>query len=332
MREIGLYVHIPFCKQKCYYCDFCSYANKLELQEKYIEAVIQEINNIKNPDEYKINTIYIGGGTPSIINPELIKNLLGSIKNKFLISEIAEITIEVNPGTVDREKFKMYKESGINRVSIGLQSSNDFLLKEIGRIHNYKDFEDAYNMAVEVGFSNINVDLMIGLPNQIVDDVEQTLISVIKKNPKHVSVYSLIVEPGTVMEKLINEGKLQLPSEENERNMYWRVKNLLEQNGYMQYEISNFSKEGYESKHNMNCWNQSEYMGLGAAAHSYLNATRYSNIEKIEDYIHNAYQGEFEKNIIIHEKQTISDMMKEYMIIGLRKLSRREYRKIYRKI
>lgn len=332
MREIGLYVHIPFCKQKCYYCDFCSYANKLELQEKYIEAVIQEINNIKNPDEYKINTIYIGGGTPSIINPELIKNLLGSIKNKFLISEIAEITIEVNPGTVDREKFKMYKESGINRVSIGLQSSNDFLLKEIGRIHNYKDFEDAYNMAVEVGFSNINVDLMIGLPNQMVDDVEQTLISVIKKNPKHVSVYSLIVEPGTVMEKLINEGKLQLPSEENERNMYWRVKNLLEQNGYMQYEISNFSKEGYESKHNMNCWNQSEYMGLGAAAHSYLNATRYSNIEKIEDYIHNAYQGEFEKNIIIHEKQTISDMMKEYIIIGLRKLSRREYRKIYKKI
>lgn len=332
MREIGLYVHIPFCKQKCYYCDFCSYANKLELQEKYIEAVIQEINNIKNPDEYKINTIYIGGGTPSIINPELIKNLLGSIKNKFLISEIAEITIEVNPGTVDREKFKMYKESGINRVSIGLQSSNDFLLKEIGRIHNYKDFEDAYNMAVEVGFSNINVDLMIGLPNQTVDDVEQTLISIIKKNPKHISVYSLIVEPGTVMEKLINEGKLQLPSEENERNMYWRVKNVLEQNGYMQYEISNFSKEGYESKHNMDCWNQSEYIGLGAAAHSYLNATRYSNIEKIEDFIHNAYQGEFEKNIIIHEKQTISDMMKEYMIIGLRKLSRREYRKIYKKI
>ena len=321
MKEIGLYIHIPFCKQKCYYCDFCSYAGKLELQSKYIDSVLGEIDSINNKDEYKVNTIYIGGGTPSIIDAVQIQKVIKKIKNSFNISNSPEITIEVNPGTVDKEKIKKYKEAGINRVSIGLQSTNDRLLEKIGRIHNFGDFEKVYNVVTEGGFTNINVDLMIGLPNQTIEDVDDTLSKIIKKNPTHISVYSLIVEPGTVMESLVNSGKYTLPDEDVERKMYWLVKEILEQNGYIQYEISNFAKKGYESKHNMDCWNQKEYIGIGAAAHSYMEATRYSNTISIEEYINNIENGELQKNVCVHEKQAKMDMMKEYMIIGLRKIS-----------
>lgn len=320
MKEIGLYIHIPFCKQKCYYCDFCSYANKHELQEKYIEAVIKELNSITKKEVYVIKTIYIGGGTPSIINPNLIQKLVHRIYSLFHISKDAEITIEVNPGTVDENKISIYKECGINRISMGLQSSNDKLLKEIGRIHSYQDFEKAYDIIKKYQLNNVNIDLMIGLPNQTIKDVENTIKKIIEKNPCHISVYSLIIEPGTIMEKLISSKKLILPNEETERLMYWGVKKILEENGYNQYEISNFSKKGFESKHNLDCWNQKEYIGLGAAAHSYLNYTRYSNICEVEEYIKNIESNNFEKNIIIHEQQEKKDAMKEFMIIGLRKI------------
>mgnify|MGYP002620935081 CR=1 FL=1 len=319
MKSIGLYIHIPFCKQKCFYCDFCSYANKLELQDRYVNSVINELKNID--EDYLINTIYIGGGTPSIIEPGLIGKILEAVNSKFQISEDVEITIEVNPGTISLEKANMYKSFGINRVSMGLQSANDELLKIIGRIHNYNDFENAYSILEQAHFDNINVDLMIGLPNQTMLDTESTLQKIILKNPKHISVYSLIVEPGTVMEKLIDEKKLTLPDEDVERAMYWTVKNILESNGFYQYEISNFAKKGFESRHNMDCWNQKEYIGLGAAAHSYLNAIRYSNISSVEKYIANIENNNFESNKIIHETQNNEDMMKEYMIIGLRKIS-----------
>ena len=321
MKKIGIYIHIPFCMQKCYYCDFCSYAGKLEMQNKYINSLLKEIDEIKNKNEYQINTIYIGGGTPSVIDAELIQKLIKKINSSFNISNSAEVTIEVNPGTVNEEKIKKYKESGINRISIGLQSAKDELLKVIGRIHNYNDFENAYNIIAESGFSNINVDVMIGLPSQTIEDVEDTINKIIGKNPTHISVYSLIVEPGTIMESMINSGKYKLPDEDVERKMYWLVKHVLEQNGYIQYEISNFAKEGFKSKHNSDCWDQKEYIGLGAAAHSYINATRYSNTSNLEEYIENIEKNQFLKNIQIHEKQDKVDMMKEYMIIGLRKIS-----------
>lgn len=320
MQELGLYVHIPFCKQKCYYCDFCSYPDKLSLQNQYINSIMKEIENIENKDNYMIKTIYIGGGTPSIINPYLIQKLLNKIRVEFCVLDESEITIEVNHGTITEEKLNIYKESGINRLSIGLQSTNDNLLKEIGRIHNYKDFENTFELARKIGFSNINVDLMIGLPNQCLDDVIQSLEKLIEKNPEHISVYSLIVEEGTPIDRLISLGKLNLPDEDLERSMYKSVKEILEQNGYNQYEISNFAKKSYESKHNMDCWNQNEYIGLGAAAHSYLNSTRYSNTNNIEEYIKNIEMGNYKKNITIHENQTKEDMMREYMIIGLRKI------------
>ena len=318
MEELGIYIHIPFCKQKCFYCDFCSFANKNEMQGKYVETVINEIKNITHKEKYTVTTIYLGGGTPSILNPDYIKNILQEIKSSFEILDDAEITIEINPGTVNEEKLKKYKEYGINRLSIGLQSANDKILKKIGRIHDYKQFEETFFYARKCGFKNINVDLMIGLPTQAIEDVKQTLEKIIQKNPEHISVYSLIIEEGTIIEKLINENKLQLPDEETERIMYWTVVNELKENGYNQYEISNFSKKTYESKHNTNCWKQKQYIGLGTSAHSYLNKKRYSNTNNIEEYIKNIQENNISKNITIHEEQTEESTMNEYMLLGLR--------------
>ena len=327
-KELGIYIHIPFCKQKCYYCDFVSFSNKEEYIEKYVETVKREIDSY-DLLKYNITTIYIGGGTPSRIPSEKIQEILEKVKEKISKNqtkwENIEITIELNPGTVDEEKIKKYKEIGINRLSIGLQSTNNKLLKEIGRIHTFEDFKNTYNTVKKVGFENINIDLMIGLPNQTISDVKESLNEIIKLNPTHVSVYSLIVEENTKMEQLINNKELQLPDEELERQMYWYVKNTLELNGYNHYEISNFAKKGKESKHNLNCWEQKEYIGLGLAAYSYLNGVRYGNTSNIEEYINvqdffNRSELEESGIRIVDEVQTLEDKRKEYMLLGLRKI------------
>lgn len=317
MKEIGIYIHIPFCIKKCEYCDFVSYCNKEKYVPQYINALKKEIKNNINK-EYKITTIYIGGGTPSSIEEKYIADIIETIKlnmNDENLKEFknVEVTIEVNPGTVTEKKLETYKEIGINRLSIGLQETHDELLKSIGRIHTYEEFLKTYNLARKIGFNNINVDLMIALPNQTIQDIKENLEKIIKLNPEHISVYSLILEEGTPFYNKYNENKIRLPDEELERNMYWYVKNTLENNGYIHYEISNFSKKGFESKHNMNCWNQEEYLGFGVAAHSYNNKIRYSNTNSIEEYIKGS-------NKIIHEKQTLEDMQKEYMLLGLRKI------------
>ena len=316
-KEIGIYVHIPFCKQKCYYCDFVSYCTKDNLIEDYVKAVEKEIElkNIKST----ITTIYIGGGTPSYIDSNYIKEIVNKIFEKN-VSKEAEITIEVNPGTVTFEKLKDYKDCGINRLSIGLQSTQDELLKKIGRIHNFEEFLNTYKMAKKIGFKNINIDLMIGLPGQRISDLKDSLEKVVKLKPKHISVYSLIVEEGTPISEKIQKGELKLLDEETERNMYWYVKNTLELNGYIHYEISNFAKKGYYSKHNMNCWEQKEYLGIGSAAHSYRDITRYSNTTNVEEYIKNVKQNKLERNRIIHEIQKEDDTKKEFMLLGLRKI------------
>ena len=319
--ELGIYVHIPFCVKKCDYCDFISYSDKFNLQEEYVKKLIEEIED--NRDLLKqnnITTIYIGGGTPSSINPELVKSILDRIYEEANIKNKDEIetTIEVNPGTVTKNNLQMYKNCGINRLSIGLQSTNNNILKLIGRIHNYEQFFNTYNWAIEAGFNNINVDLMLGLPNQTINDLKQSLERIVnlKPIPNHISVYSLIVEEGTKIEKKINSGKLILPEEKEERNQYRYTKNYLELNGYKHYEISNFARKGFESKHNMNCWEQKQYVGFGLAAHSYINGCRYSNTNNLEEYL--SYKSKDIK--IIHEKQSIEDMKKEYMLLGLRKL------------
>ena len=350
-RELGIYIHIPFCQYKCDYCDFISFSNKQDFIENYVEAVKKEIYNYFKDktflETYTVTTIYIGGGTPSYIDSkyicEIMEVLEKNLKQNKVKIEDMEITIEVNPGTVNKEKLEQYKKAKINRLSIGLQSTNNKILKEIGRIHTYEQFLETYQMAKQVGFDNINVDLMIGLPNQTIEDIKTSLNEVIQLNPTHISVYSLIVEEGTVIAKKIQNHQLQEMDEELERNMYWYVKNTLELNGYTHYEISNFAKEGKESKHNMNCWRQKEYIGIGLAAHSYLNYVRYTNTSEMEQYITrmNHLNGQIVNNILelsnhkettsleeneknietayeIEELQDVEDRKKEYMLLGLR--------------
>lgn len=328
-KQIGLYIHIPFCKQKCSYCDFCSYANKESFIKRYIQCVLKEIIEVGNnnkidfengkDDLFSVKTIYIGGGTPSLIESKYIVQIMEEIKSNFELDENAEITIEVNPGTVTLEKLEDYNKVGINRLSIGLQSTHEHLLKEIGRIHTYLDFLDTFRFTREAGFENINVDLMIGLPNQTLAEVQDSIEEIVSMEPEHISVYSLILEEGTPLFKKVEEG-LELPDEELERKMYWNVKRILEANGYNHYEISNFAKQGYESKHNLDCWNQKEYIGFGIAAHSYTNGIRYSNIENLEQYIKNYEEDKTEENLVFHEKQDMEAMQKEYMLLGLRKI------------
>ena len=316
----GVYIHIPFCKQKCIYCDFTSFAGKKEIQERYVQAVIKEIKNWKAKNEFtQIDTIYIGGGTPSVIESKYIVNILETLKSK--ITPNCEITIEVNPGTATAQKLEDYKKAGINRLSIGLQSTHNNLLKLLGRIHNFEDFLSTYKLAREIGFQNINVDLMIGLPMQTVQDIKESLEKIISLNLEHISVYSLIIEENTEMEKLINRGILKLPDENLEREMYWFAKEFLQEHKYNHYEISNFAKKGFESKHNMNCWNQKQYVGFGIAAHSYVDDKRFSNIIDINKYIKNIEGNEYQKNIVIHEKQDKIDKEKEFMLLGLRKIN-----------
>lgn len=335
-KPLGIYIHIPFCKSKCFYCDFISFKNIEEKAKEYIECVIKEIENknwIEINSKYKVTTIYIGGGTPSYIDSSYINDVLKVLKERIKVHSNVfeeklddtnindiEITIEVNPGTVNETKLAQYRKMGINRLSIGLQSANDILLKQIGRIHTYKQFLETYQTAKKVGFDNINVDLMLGLPNQTIEDIKQSIDNVVKLDPNHISVYSLILEEGTKLYDMVEKEEIQLLDEDLERRMYWYVKDKLELSGYNHYEISNFSKKGKESKHNWNCWNQEEYLGVGLAAHSYFQEKRFSNIEEIDKYIENVENNKINENVIIHEEQSIEDKKREYMLLGLRKI------------
>ncbi|MCI8640705.1 MAG: radical SAM family heme chaperone HemW [Clostridia bacterium] len=319
--ELGIYVHIPFCIKKCSYCDFISYPNEYEKQEVYINKVINEIEENKQLlQSNEITTVYFGGGTPSSIKPELIEKVVKKIFEcgKIEKSKEIEITIEVNPGTVNKDNLQVYKNCGINRLSIGLQSGKDEILKKIGRIHKYEQFLNTYNWAIESGFENINVDLMLGLPKQTILDLRDSLekVTSLRPKPTHISVYSLIIEEGTELEKKISKGQIFLPDEDEERNQYHYAKNFLELKGYKHYEISNFAKRGFESKHNLNCWEQMQYIGFGLAAHSYINGIRYSNTCNLNEYL--SKQSKTIKTI--EEKQKQEDMEKEYMLLGLRKL------------
>lgn len=323
LNELGIYIHIPFCKQKCYYCDFVSYSNKCSEVKEYIESLKKEIEEF-DFSNYKVTSIYIGGGTPSYIDSIYIVEILSELKEKLKCNLIEfkdiEITIEVNPGTVDTKKLNDYKKSGINRLSIGLQSTKNDILKKIGRFHTYQEFLEIYKLARETGFKNINIDLMIGIPEQKIGDLKNTLQDIIKLEPEHISVYSLIIEENTPIEKMLENGEIKLPDEDLERNMYWYVKNTLELNGYNHYEISNFAKLGKESRHNLNCWNQEEYIGFGVAAHSYLNGIRFSNTINVEEYIQHIENNRKEENIQIEESQSLEDKKNEFMMLGFRKI------------
>ena len=332
MEEFGIYVHIPFCKKKCYYCDFISFDCMENKIDDYINSLIKEIDKkdiieksddnviLKNFTGKKVTSIYIGGGTPSLIASKYILKILNAIKNKYELKENAEITIEVNPGTVTEEKLIDYKNAGINRLSIGLQSADDRILKLIGRIHTYEQFLNTYNLAKKVGFKNINVDLMLAIPTQTEKELVDSIIKVVNLNPNHISLYSLILEENTKLEELVKNKELELIDDDTERKMYWKTKNLLKKNGYNHYEISNFSKKGFESKHNMNCWNQEQYIGYGLAAHSYFSNTRFSNTDDLNEYILNINNDNINEIIEIEEVQDREKKAKEYMMLGFRKI------------
>ena len=313
MKRCALYIHIPFCKQKCLYCDFQSFANLDNMMESYIDALEKEIN--KKSINYEFVSLFIGGGTPSYLSSNLLEKLMNII-SKLKFVKNAEKTIECNPGTVNKEKLLILKKGGINRLSFGLQTSDDKLLKKIGRIHDYKTFKENYYLARELGFNNINVDVMFGLPTQTLNGYLDGLHEIIDLNPDHLSVYSLIIEENTAFYRMYDEGKLELPDENIERLMYEKGKVLLENQGYKQYEISNFSKDSKQCFHNKEYWKCNEYLGVGVSSSSYINKIRYKNIDGVKSYIESINSN---KEVTIVEKvNTINDEIEEFMFMGLR--------------
>ncbi|HCW54164.1 MAG TPA: oxygen-independent coproporphyrinogen III oxidase [Clostridium sp.] len=313
MKEMSLYIHIPFCKQKCFYCDFSSYAGKEALMSEYIDALNKEI--LEKACGYKIRSIFIGGGTPSYLDAQSMDKLLSTI-NKLSFIDKVEFTMECNPGTLNEEKLVVMKKNNVNRLSLGLQSTNDSLLKDIGRIHNFNEFKENYILARKHGFDNINADLMFGLPGQTIDDWKQSLEDVISLNVDHISAYSLIIEEGTYFYNLYEKDKLNLPSENDERTMYAMTKDILNKQGYHQYEISNYAKEGKECFHNKVYWQCDEYLGLGVSASSFMNEKRIKNIDNIKEYINKINNNE-EVLEEIHCND-LKDDMEEFMFMGLR--------------
>ncbi|WP_244833293.1 radical SAM family heme chaperone HemW [Clostridium sp. BJN0001] len=313
MKDISIYIHIPFCAQKCRYCDFPSYAGKDKLIDEYIKSLNMEI--LKKASEYKIKSIYIGGGTPTYLNDKNLERLLYTI-NKLKIENEYEFTVECNPGTLTVNKLKILKKYKVNRLSLGLQSTDNRILKEIGRIHTYEKFLESYFLARNLGFSNINIDIMFNLPDQSFSDFDDTLNKITSLNPEHISCYSLIIEEKTPFYKLYSEGKLNISSEEDEINMYHNAKKILEQSGYNQYEISNYAKASKECIHNEAYWKCNEYLGLGVSASSFINDTRFKNIDDIDTYIKRIQNDEDASDC--KYKNTINDDMEEFMFMGLR--------------
>nr|WP_317331311.1 radical SAM family heme chaperone HemW [uncultured Romboutsia sp.] len=315
---LGLYVHVPFCAQKCNYCDFNSYKIEEKNQKRdYLISIKKEMELYK--DEFKnkkITSVFLGGGTPSILTPEELTILMENIYSNFNIDKDAEITMECNPGTLDKVKLKAIKSLGINRLSMGLQVTQDHHLKYIGRIHTYEQFEKNYKDVIEIGIDNINVDLMYSLPNQSFDEWKETLNKIINLNPSHISAYSLILEEGTKFYDMYINKEFELNDEEVDISIYNYTIDTLYKNGYNQYEISNYAKEGYECKHNIVYWKCDNYLGLGPGASGYINNYRYSNICDIKGY--NKCLKYNKKPI--EEKNTLSkkDEMEEFIFMGLR--------------
>ena len=323
----AIYIHVPFCVKKCDYCDFLSFKSTKEERKKYVEFLIKEI---KMYPKYKYDTVYFGGGTPSFLEPEDVNLILKELE----INKNAEVTLEANPKTVDYEKLKGFKEAGINRLSMGIQSFSDKFLKILGRLHNSQEGEEAYLMARKAGFKNISLDLMFSLPNQTFDDVKKDLEKIIFLNPEHFSIYSLIWEPETKFFEKLEKGEYKETDNDLEASMYEMIIKYSEEKGYSHYEISNFAKKGFEARHNSKYWRNEEYVGIGLGASGYINGIRYKNKMKFTDYYDSILLGEKP----IFEKETVNQEAKEEYrhILGLRLLkegiypsSSEKYLKIY---
>lgn len=315
MKKLGIYIHIPFCKKKCNYCDFYSIKWSDEVENRYINALIKEIKSC-NDMNYIVDTIFIGGGTPTIIKPENMGKIINEIKNIFIVDEQSEISMEANPNTLTIENLSIYKKIGINRLSIGVQSLNDEILRKIGRLHNSDEAIEAIERAKSYGYEDLNVDVMFNIPGQTVADIENTIAKIIEHDVKHISFYSLKLEKGTPMYLMEKDNKIILPEEDIEREMYYAGRSIMEKNGVVQYEISNFAKESFECNHNLKYWNQEEYLGFGPSAHSFLNNKRFSNPSDIKLYCNNAEKNIFNKTI--EEVLDENALIFEYIMLKLR--------------
>lgn len=332
-KELELYLHIPFCVRKCAYCDFLSGPSDGQLRQRYVDALIKEIKGYKDRfhDACRITSIFIGGGTPSLLSEDQTGDIFHALHQTFCIEETAEITIEANPGTVTARKLAVWKAAGINRLSIGLQSVNDAELKMLGRIHTYQEFLETYRAARKQGFDNINIDLISAIPGQTAESWKHTLLTAAGLEPEHISAYSLIIEEGTPFyeyygghaEETVQSvsdpaGKQMpgLPDEDTERVIYELTARLLSEYGYQRYEISNYAKDGRACRHNLGYWERKEYLGIGLGASSLIGHQRYHHISDLETYIDKVLRNEDIKEDT--EELSLSDEMEEFMFLGLR--------------
>lgn len=283
-REIGLYVHVPFCARKCAYCDFASFAGREQDMDAYVDAVLREAEERSSIDA-AVATLYIGGGTPSLLPPVLMARLLRGLRSCFSFLPDAECSCECNPGTVTEGFLSVLREGGVNRLSFGAQAAQPRLLSLLGRIHRWEQVQESVEMAKRAGFQNINLDLMLGLPTQTMEDMRETLSEALALNPNHLSCYGLIVEEGTKMYRMVESGAWTLPDEDTEREMYELCRVTLARHGFQQYEISNFALPGFPCRHNVDCWKRKEYLGLGSAACGFLGSVRYQNPPDLSDYL-----------------------------------------------
>lgn len=316
--RVGLYVHIPFCKQKCYYCDFPSSAGLEHLYKDYVAALVREIAEQGGllSETVVVDSIFIGGGTPTVLPIHLLVDVLENIRHSFRIAPDAEISIEANPGTIEKTKLKEVRRLGVNRISFGIQSFSNDVLREIGRIHTAETAIDSVVLAQECDFSNINIDLMYGLPNQSLEQLKHSLLTAYQLDVQHLSVYGLKVEEGTCFAELEAKGVLNLPGDDEDEAMYELSIACNMQHGFKRYEISNFAKLGYECRHNLKYWYSQPYLGLGAAAHSFLGGARRANVSSVKNYIELSKSGKSLVEIVEHP--SVETAMAEFSFLALR--------------
>ncbi|MDE6388680.1 MAG: radical SAM family heme chaperone HemW [Lachnospiraceae bacterium] len=313
MKELSIYIHIPFCIRKCLYCDFLSFPAEIG---NYVNLLCREISSsAPEYQQYQVVSVFLGGGTPSVLPAMDISLIMETIRDNYRISQDIEVTMEMNPGTVDEDKLRQYITAGMNRISIGLQSADDEELLRIGRIHDYQTFLRTYELARRVGFHNINIDIMSALPGQSVVSYERTLRAVTSLEPEHISAYSLILEEGTPLYE--RQYEYSFPTEEEDREMYSLTKDFLSSCGYHRYEISNYAREGYECCHNKVYWQRGDYVGFGLGASSMVRNVRWKNPEDLTLYEAYVYRQE---DMCVPDRQILTEkeQMEEYMFLGLR--------------
>lgn len=332
-RALELYVHIPFCARKCAYCDFLSGPAAANVQRQYVEQLIEEITcQSAHYPGYKVTSVYLGGGTPSLLEGQMIWDIMDRLKACFDLTEDAEVSIEANPGTLTVEKLERYRSAGINRISLGLQSADDKELKNLGRIHTYDEFLKSFERVRQTGFDNVNIDLMSALPGQTLESWKKTLKKVSQLKPEHISAYSLMVEEGTPFYERYHSHPELLPGEDEEREMYYATKQFLREQGFFRYEISNYAKPGRECRHNIGYWTGTEYLGLGLGASSYIRGFRFKNESDLRVYLKTDMAGERADELLHQEIIGLTDAerMEEFMFLGLRMtrgVSKQEFRR-----